>query len=48
LRALRLNPGLASAYHNLGDLYLKQGRLDEAEKQFLKAIELVPGYVPLM
>jgi tetratricopeptide (TPR) repeat protein len=39
---LRKNPHSWLAHTNLGRKYLKEGRLDEAEKQYLATIEIVP------
>jgi tetratricopeptide (TPR) repeat protein len=44
-RAIELAPEQASLYHhNLGKLYLAQGRLDEAEDSLRRALELRPKY----
>lgn len=31
--------GIAEAYHNLGSLYMDLGKLDEAEKMYLRALQ---------
>lgn len=38
--ALRMDGGYASAWNNVGVLSLRQGRSDEAERHFLKALEI--------
>ena len=38
--ALRMDDGYASAWNNVGVLSLRQGRPDEAERHFLKALEV--------
>lgn len=43
LRSIRLDPGYPSPYNDLGELYLVQGRFDEARGAFLKVQELVPS-----
>lgn len=40
--AIRLNKNALNAYVNLGKLYLKQGRYEEAGQNFLKVIESYP------
>src|ERR1700733_2320169 len=40
LDIIKLNPGLAYAYNNLGRLYYQQGRLQEAIKPLKRASEL--------
>jgi tetratricopeptide (TPR) repeat protein len=39
---LRLDPQLAAAYNNLGNLYYRQGRFDEAIPMLKRACELLP------
>jgi serine/threonine-protein kinase len=41
-RAIELSPSLASAHLHLGSSLMRQGRLDEALEEFLKARELDP------
>ena len=43
--ALSLKPDYAKAHNNLGIVYKKQGRLDEALKEFLTALKLNPDDV---
>jgi tetratricopeptide (TPR) repeat protein len=40
--ALRIDPGSGRAYRNLGSVSLMRGRGDEAERMFLRALELHP------
>jgi tetratricopeptide (TPR) repeat protein len=40
--ALRIDPGSGRAYRNLGSVSLMRGRGDEAERRFLRALELSP------
>ncbi|MBN9615781.1 MAG: hypothetical protein BGO25_03800 [Acidobacteriales bacterium 59-55] len=40
---LRLDPKLAAAYNNLGNLYYRQGRFEEAIPVLKRACELVPN-----
>jgi tetratricopeptide (TPR) repeat protein len=42
-RAIQLAPGLFPAYHNLALAFFELGRLDDALKNFQKAIELSKG-----
>ena len=42
LKALEINPGLASAQSNLGLVYLRKGRVDEARRRLLDATRLDP------
>ena len=41
-KAINLCPSLAEAQNNLGDVYEKQGRYEEAIAQYMKATELAP------
>jgi tetratricopeptide (TPR) repeat protein len=41
-RALRIDPASGQAYRNLGSVSLMRGRGDEAERRFLRALELQP------
>jgi tetratricopeptide (TPR) repeat protein len=41
--ALRTDPGSGRAYRNLGSVSLMRGRADEAERRFLRALELDPN-----
>jgi TolB-like protein/DNA-binding SARP family transcriptional activator/Tfp pilus assembly protein PilF len=42
-RALELNPNLARAHHQLGNIYLHLGLLDKAVDEFRKALAIDPG-----
>jgi hypothetical protein len=41
---MKLNAGLAEVYNNLGNTLTKLDRLEDAEKMYLKAVELKPDY----
>lgn len=41
--ALELDPRMSEAHALMGNLYKKQGRVDDAEKAYLRAIELDPS-----
>lgn len=43
-KALKIDPGYADAYNNLGVLYYKKGRYGEAIEELKKAIEITPDY----
>ncbi|MBU4129075.1 tetratricopeptide repeat protein, partial [bacterium] len=43
-KALKIDPGYADAYNNLGVLYYKKGRYQEATEKLRKAIEITPDY----
>jgi tetratricopeptide (TPR) repeat protein len=43
-KVLELNPGAAGALVNLGTIYYRLRRFEEAEKYYLAAIEADPGY----
>ncbi len=43
-KAVELNPGAAGALVNLGTIYYRQRRYDEAERQYQKAIEVDANY----
>jgi tetratricopeptide (TPR) repeat protein len=43
--AIKLRPGFAEAYNNLGYVYLKQSNYNLAIINFKKAIEQKPGYI---
>ncbi|HTP32262.1 MAG TPA: tetratricopeptide repeat protein [Candidatus Acidoferrales bacterium] len=43
-KVLELNPGAAGALVNLGTIYYRLRRFDEAEKYYRRAIEADPGY----
>jgi protein O-mannosyl-transferase len=49
---IKLNPTLPHGYHNLAHLLLEEGKIPEAEQNFLKAIEVDPyfsySYISLM
>ena len=42
--ALRIKPGLAEAYYNLGESYEKTGRIPEATHAFEQALQIKPDY----
>ncbi len=42
--ALRLDPGYAEAHNNLGILYARSGRLEQAREHWEAALKLKPGY----
>ena len=42
-RAIELNPGLTSAYHNRGHVYYKTGEIEYAIADYTKAIDLEPN-----
>jgi tetratricopeptide (TPR) repeat protein len=42
--ALRLKPDYAKTHNNLAIEYARQGRMEEAEKHWVRALELNPGY----
>ncbi|MGC2518998.1 MAG: tetratricopeptide repeat protein, partial [Burkholderiales bacterium] len=44
-RALSRNASNAPAHNNLGNVFLAQGKLDEAIACYRKAVELAPDYV---
>jgi Flp pilus assembly protein TadD len=44
ITALKLNPDIAEAHHNLGYIYLNQNRLDEAVTEFVTALKINPNY----
>jgi Tetratricopeptide repeat len=39
LNGLVIDEGMVWACHNLGDLYLDQGQLGEAEKMYMRALQ---------
>ncbi|HBL13842.1 MAG TPA: hypothetical protein DD379_21085, partial [Cyanobacteria bacterium UBA11162] len=41
--AIQLDPNLAGAYNNLGNVLSNQGKLEEAVANFQKAIQLDPN-----
>jgi Tfp pilus assembly protein PilF len=43
--AIKLEPGFAEAYNNLGYVYFKQNNYSLAISNFKKAIEQKPGYI---
>ncbi len=43
-KALKIDPGYADAYNNLGVLYYKKGRYGEAIEELKKVIEITPDY----
>ena len=45
-RALALNPMLGEAYAAMGSLFLREGKPEEAEAAFKRAIDLNPNYAP--
>lgn len=46
LEALRERPGYPEAHNNLGDVYEKQGKYDEALREYQIAVALVPSFAP--
>jgi len=44
--SLKVMAELVEPHYNLASVYLDQGRLDEAEKGYLKTLALRPGYFP--
>ena len=44
-RALTYNPRLAGVYHNLGNLAIARGDIDEAATQFTTALEIDQMFV---
>ena len=42
--ALRMQPDLREALANLGDLYVRQGRTEEARPLFLRLVEIAPDF----
>jgi tetratricopeptide (TPR) repeat protein len=44
LEAFKKGGGEARAYNNLGCIYLRQGKFEEAIHLFEKAIEIEPGF----
>lgn len=43
-KAIRLRPGAAPFHHNIAGIYRRMGRLEEAEAEFRRAIELKADY----
>lgn len=43
VRAIRVAPGIADSYTNLGVLYLKSGQLQNAARMFTRVLELQPN-----
>ena len=43
-KAIRINQGAAPFHHNIAGIYRRMGRLDEAESEFRRAIELKADY----
>ena len=43
--ALRINPGYATAHHNLGVAYMRLGRVDEAIEQYRAALRIHPTFL---
>ena len=43
-KSIRLLAELVEPHYNLASVYLDQGRLDDAEKEYLKALALRPGH----
>ena len=46
LEAVRIKPDGVEALSNLGFIYVKQHRMDEAIRQFKEALRIKPGYGP--
>jgi Tfp pilus assembly protein PilF len=42
-QAIKIRPEATGPYNNLGVIFQRQGKLQEAEKMFRKALELHPG-----
>jgi tetratricopeptide (TPR) repeat protein len=47
-RAIASDKGFAQAYMDLGDLYLRQNRLDDAVKLLIEAVSVRPDYTPAL
>ena len=45
-RAAALEPGMAKAWNNRGNVYYSQGNLDAAEDDYTEAVEADPRYAP--
>ena len=43
--ALKIKPRLAVAFYNLGNVYIRKGRIDEAIHHYLKALQIKPDYL---
>ena len=43
-RALQLRPGFAEVHNNLGNVFMDQGKPDEAATCYQRALQLKPGY----
>lgn len=43
-QSLKLKPGYADAYNNIGSAYNQMGKFEEAEKALNKALQINPGY----
>jgi tetratricopeptide (TPR) repeat protein/predicted AlkP superfamily phosphohydrolase/phosphomutase len=41
-------PSTVTAHTNVGSLHMQKGEIDEAEKEFSAALEIVPGYIPAL
>jgi Flp pilus assembly protein TadD len=41
---MRMSPVYAKAHYNLGVLFERQGRVEEAAREFRMALRLDPGY----
>jgi tetratricopeptide (TPR) repeat protein len=44
IEAERLDPNNAHIHHALGDAYTRKGKIEEAERHLLRALELYPAY----
>jgi tetratricopeptide (TPR) repeat protein len=48
VQAIRLQPGVAGNYLNLGLAFRETGRIQEARAQFEAALRVQPGYSPAL
>ena len=47
LKALELNPGDAIALDTLGNIYMAQGRVDDALERYGTALNIIPDFAPI-
>lgn len=43
-QALRIDPNLADGHFNLGNVWVAQGRIDDAKSEFTRALAIAPGH----